>query len=515
MNGGLIASVNAMPFGNLVLSILSAIICYGLLWHTNSEHYSAAFLLGGLSVWQFYCESSRLYGHKDIRDNPVVFRFGRFIWRQSEACRHWFVSGETGTGKTFFFRRVIWQLCDNVPDWGGLVLDEKGTFVEILRGIFLNHPKKSENELVVLEVRGDQKPEDWEPKMTFNFLEVPGIPYSNHAKTIVDVASSLLKKGGENPFFPQQAAIHIEWGFKCLRAIDEPVTLKNCHDLLTSDTLLSEVLDLLASMDTDEAKEVRSHLQDNYLGLNEETFKGVQSTIAGYLSYFTSPEIAEVFCPEEPSTFSMSDLDHGKVVTISIPQKFSVERKYIYTLLKLSFYNHGLQRFDRIEQDRKEQNLLVGLFDEFQKVATASEAGLSDYNTADTLREAKVMIVAGTQSTQSLVPPMGADKAKVFISNMANRVIFKAADEESAKMAADCLGKREVWRKSHGVSGGKHSYNKHREDRYLMQPYEFRKLLKFQCVIQHCEQGWKKMTLPPIDLDGQTCEWWAAAKRKR
>ncbi|MBC2593506.1 type IV secretion system DNA-binding domain-containing protein [Ruficoccus amylovorans] len=81
--------------------------------------------------------------------------------------------------------------------------------------------------------------------------------------------------------------------------------------------------------------------------------------------------------------------------------------------------------------------------------------------------------MTGTQSTQSLVPPMGADKAKVFIANMANRVIFKAADEESAKTAADCLGKHEVWRKSHGVSGGKRSFNKHREDRYYVQPHEF------------------------------------------
>ena len=504
-----------MAYGNLILSVLSAIACYALLWNVKMDLSIAAVAFGGLSVWQFYCESSRLHNQKEPIGNPVVFRFGRFVWRQTEACRHWFVSGETGTGKTFFFRRIIWQLCENVPNWGGLVLDEKGTFVEILRGIFKHHPRKSESDLVVLEVRGDQTPEDWKPQVTFNFLEVPGIPYSNHAKTIVDVASSLLKKGGENPFFPQQAAIHIEWGFKCLKAIDEPVTLKNCHDLLTSDSLLSEVLELLASLGTDEAKMVRTHLQDSYLGLNEETFKGVQSTIAGYLSYFTSPEIAEVFCPEEEPTFRFSDLDKGTVVTISIPQKFSVERKYIYTLLKLSFYNHGLQRFDRLTEERKEQNLLVGLFDEFQKVATASEAGLSDYNTADTLREAKVMIVAGTQSTQSLVPPMGADKAKVFISNMANRVVFKAADEESAKTAADCIGKREVWRKSHGVSGGKKSYNKHREDRYILQPYDFRKLLKFECVIQHCEKGWKKMTLPPIDLDGEICEWWTAAKGKR
>ncbi len=505
-----------MPWGNLILSLLGASACYALLWSSQATLSASAVAFGALSVWQYSCECWRLTERTLVTGNPIVFQFGRFRWRESEACRHWFVTGETGTGKTFFFRRVIWQLCGNVPNWGGLVLDEKGVFVEILRGIFRNHPNKSEEDLVVIELRSDRCSEDWKPKVTFNFLDVPGIPYSNHAKTIVDVASALLKKGGDNPFFPQQATIHIEWGFKCLKAIDEPVTLKNCHDLLTSDSLLPKVMEILAALETDDAKLVRSHFQDNYLGLNEETFKGVQSTIAGYLSYFTGPEVAEVFCPEEPATFKFSDLDEGKVVSVSIPQKFSVERKYIYTLLKLSLYNHGLQRFDRLECERKDDNLLVGLFDEFQKTATASEAGISDYNTADTLREAKVMIMAGTQSTQSLVPPMGSrDKAQVFISNMANKVIFKAADEESAKSAADGIGKREVWRKSHGVSGGKKSFNKHREDRYVIQPYEFRKLRKFQCVLQHCEQGWQKVVLPPIGLDGKICEWWNKAKRSR
>lgn len=47
-------SINAMPFGNIVLSIISAIICYALLWHLESDLTSAAFLFGGLSVWQFY-----------------------------------------------------------------------------------------------------------------------------------------------------------------------------------------------------------------------------------------------------------------------------------------------------------------------------------------------------------------------------------------------------------------------------------------------------------------------------
>jgi hypothetical protein len=509
-----------MPYANLALSFFSATAAYVLLgrpWPLIPA--ATGYVFGVMSAWQFFCECLRLHevtaAKAKPESNPIVFQFGRFSWRQSEACRHWFISGQTGSGKTFFFRRMIWQLCERIPNWGGLVLDEKGAFIEVIRGIFQYHPERYERDLIVIEVRSDDSPADWEPPVRFNFLEVPGIPYSNHAKTIVDIASALLKKGSENPFFPQQAAIHMEWGFRCLKAIGEPVTLKGCHDLLTSDVLLEDTLDLLKEVETSEAQKVLDHFNNSFLSLNDETLRGVQSTIAGYLSYFTSPEIAEVFCSEEPSNFHFSDLDQGKIVTVALPQKFSVERKYIYTLLKLSFYHHGIQRFDRPQSERDGHNLLVGLFDEFQKVATASEAGLSDYNTVDTLREAKVMVVTGTQSTQSLVPPMGVDKAKVFIANMANRVIFTAADEESAKIAADCLGKHEVWRKSYGMSGGKRSINKHKEDRYYVQLHEFRKLRKFDCYLQHCEGGWQKLTLPPIDLNGKICKWWAEAKKRR
>ncbi|MDP0495341.1 MAG: hypothetical protein Q7Q73_03945 [Verrucomicrobiota bacterium JB024] len=42
-----------------------------------------------------------------------------------------------------------------------------------------------------------------------------------------------------------------------------------------------------------------------------------------------------------------------------------------------------------------------------------------------------------------------------------------------------------------------------------------RKLRKFECVLQHCEGPWQKLTLPPIGLDGKICEWWSKARRQR
>jgi hypothetical protein len=94
----------------------------------------------------------------------------------------------------------------------------------------------------------------------------------------------------------------------------------------------------------------------------------VRDTLANRLKHFTHSDIARVFCPEK-STFFIDEIDRGKVVCVSIPQRFKTKRR----------------------------------------------------------------------------SPIGDEqKAKVFIANMANRVMFNAADEESAKIAADTLGKKSI-----------------------------------------------------------------------
>ncbi len=294
-----------------------------------------------------------------------------------------------------------------------------------------------------------------------------------------------------------------------MKAAGLPVTLKQCCDLLTNDRRMEFVFDELQQRVTSEAEDILKHFKSNLIDLPEETYRGITATISGYLSYFTNPDIAEVFCPEETPTFRFSEIDQGKVVCVAIPQKYAVERKYINTLLKLSFYGHALRRFDQPEKVRRGHNLIICWADEFQKLATASEAGISDYNSVDTIREAKATLVACTQSISSIVPPMGSQtKADVFVANMANRITFKAADEPSAKIAADTIGKREIWKKSVGASGGKSSFNKHREEKHIIPPHKFRQMRKFQAILQHCERGWQRLTLPPLGNDGKVSDWW-------
>ena len=138
-----------------------------------------------------------------------------------------------------------------------------------------------------------------------------------------------------------------------------------------------------------------------------------------------------------------------------MPQKFQTERRYVNTLLKLLYYNPRLRRFDKAKGRPRQKQFVILWADEAQRFMTASEDGTSDYNCVDVIREAGATVVAAAQSTTSLVPPLGNDKAKGADLNLRNRLIFRAADEADAVQAADFIGKKRVVKRSWGFSAGK------------------------------------------------------------
>ena len=99
-------------------------------------------------------------------------------------------------------------------------------------------------------------------------------------------------------------------------------------------------------------------------------------------------------------------------------------------------------------------------------------------------------------------------KAKVFVANMANRITFTAADEDSAKFAADTLGKRKAKRRTYGYSAGRSNSSWSEEERYYFEPHQLRKLKKFEAVVQHAEGAFRKVTLPPRGTDGKIPAWY-------
>jgi hypothetical protein len=131
----------------------------------------------------------------------------------------------------------------------------------------------------------------------------------------------------------------------------------------------------------------------------------------------------------------------------------------VNTFLKMLFYTHVLRRFDKTKEARRDDNLLILWADEAQRFMTASEDGMSDYNSVDVIREAQGTVVAAAQSSTSFIPPLGRDKSKVLTLNLRNRIIFRAADEDGAMESADFLGKKKVIRRTWGYSNGRTTSN--------------------------------------------------------
>ena len=306
----------------------------------------------------------------------------------------------------------------------------------------------------------------------------------------------------EQSFFRRAAQILIEQGITALVETGEPVNLENVHGLLTD---LKELQVTAGQLRANTAtKDLARQFQD-LLDQPPEQRAGIMSTVANYLHYFTTPEIAEVFCRD--STFSLKDLDQGRLICLALPQRLQTERRYLGTFLKQLFHLHLLHRFDQPREDREKLNLLVLLADEAQHFVNASEDGLSDHSLVDVIRESGAAFIAATQSTTSLIPPLGAEQAKVFTLNLRNRLIFRAADEDDARASAEFLGKKKVMKRSWTTTDGKRSQTWSEDEEYRVKPHELRALRKHQCYVVHSDKGYHKRTLPPLEPDGSISKW--------
>ena len=365
-----------------------------------------------------------------------------------------------------------------------------------------------QHDLIHLQIRSDDVDPNWTPPHRFNLTGDRSIPFTTYAKYVVDTATS-LGQGGDKGFFKSQAQTHIAAALEMLFELRQPVTLRGAFELLSDFDLLEEQIENLGDLlQTPRRAAIYAHFLNRFLSQPEEQMGGVRETIGNYLQYFLTPEIAEVFCTD-PGTFNFGSIDHGKIILTTMPQKFQTERRYVNTFLKLLFYNHALGRFDKPKSERAKDNLLILWADEAQRFMTASEDGTSDYNCVDVIREAGATVVAAAQSTTSLIPPLGNDKSKVLTLNLRNRLIFRSADEADANQSADFLGKKRVVKRSWGYSAGKRNVNYNETEEHKIKPHQLRNLRDHECVVVHCERGFRRVTLPPLEPDGRVANWFS------
>jgi len=249
----------------------------------------------------------------------IIVRLKGFAWSREDFCRGWLITGDTGSGKTRSgINQLLFQVFTNDPKWGGLCIDDKGVYWETLVEMAAHFHR--ENDLILVQIKPDDPPDDWKPTHTFNLLSDPSIPYSTYAKFVVDTVTSLGQRT-EQSFFKSQAQTHIALGLEVLSRTGMDVTLENVHGfLLDEDTMKKTLIELATEYPTERAKRLGDHFEDRYAKQPPEQMGGVKETIANYLQFFLTPDIAQVFSAHK-NTFEFHEIDRGKIICLAMPQK--------------------------------------------------------------------------------------------------------------------------------------------------------------------------------------------------
>lgn len=382
------------------------------------------------------------------RSRKVILRIGSLTWTEEELCRHFLITGDTGSGKTTSgFQPILIQLTRNIPNWGGLVLGVKGDEHRFVTELAKAHGRG--DDLIHLEVRPPDCTTKWTPPHRYNLLSDRSIPWTTHAKAIVDIASSVTE-GSKHAFFHTMAQIALANAFELLDHLSQPVTITRAYDLLTTQLVSERALRSLKNHSiTPEIQRLIDFFESTFTKAKaHEQREAVEGTLKTYLGFFLNPDVAAVFSSDKPNTFNFSDLDRGSILSITMPQTLATERRYVQTYLKILFYFHVLRRFDISPSERNNKNLLLLIADEFQDLVTATEDGISDHKTVDRIRSAGACIIAGMQSEISADPAISEKKRKVLSLNMRSRLIFRAADMEGATLSADFIGKKRISKKT-------------------------------------------------------------------
>ena len=491
-------------------------------------------------------------------------------WTLRAFNRGWIITGQTGKGKTEGpVMQIMFQLTKNLPNWGGVVIDWKRDLCDKVEAVFKHF--KLEHKLRILRVDPEERlaqgNERTEGKERFNLLGYP-LPHATYAKLILDVATSLGQKDNK-AFFSNQAQIHIAKSIEVLHYLRDQnennsmietknvlnrilsgeivdveedsgidpesankmldfsnkfktVSLKNLYKMNTSIEIITTMKDLIKIHISDrfgkheclpeayklQGEEIVQHFED-YITQPKDQRGGIISSIQNYLYFFQEKQFADVFCSDLQDTVCMQDIDNGTILAIDMPKYYDVQRAYIGTFLKFLFFKHAQIRYDKGSKFIAKSNNIVLIVDEAQDVITDCP-GLSDRQAAAQIRGANATMIFAMQSYLSAVPVIGEKNTDVLMLNLTNKIHLCEGNNESAEKIAKQLGQMKMIVRSHGVSGFKHTYNDHESREYLIEPYTIMSLKKFECIIAHCDHGWKLGKIKPIEPNGRTAKWYHA-----
>jgi len=495
-------------------------------------------VLGGVGLGAFAWAALRSEG-KSRPDDPVALAIEQLRWSRNDFCRGWYISGATGSGKTEALKLLMHQLCRSESDWGGLFIDEKSFFADEVLPILETYSRS--NDVRELRTRPEKAAPDWKPPFCFNILGDEQVRTSQYVEAILMVAEAVASGKEDKGFFKTQAGLHIGAAIDLFRGLREwqqqvgvpreawvAPTLRGIYEILTNEEdfqrLVKDRVGLFVEqVPSNEAErendasgktvlipdfrgvaptlllQAIDHFGKRYWNVRaQEQMEGVKGTITNYLRWFTDDAIHQVF-GAEAANFTMSCMDEGKMIFVSLPQRYAIERRYICALLKVLAYAHARSR----TPTKKNYNLMVIWQDEAQRFIMPIDGDV------DILRQFHVTTVISTQFRAQLEKALGGkENAQPIIGNLRNRIILQAADEECAEESAKYIGKGLRRKRSYTRQGdGQRSSSYSDEIAYFIEPYQLRQLPKFVAVFCHAAGRHRVLQFTPLDAQGRIPKW--------
>jgi hypothetical protein len=394
--------------------------------------------------------------------------------------------------------------------WGGFVCGEKGNEWRTLEGVLRHHGR--EEDLCVLATRPPWASEGWLPPSRLNLIGCAEVPADTYAQMIVDTALAVEESGTRDEFFVSQARDKIAWGIRLVRAAAarrRGPNLVTVLDILTvQESYRSYLLDCAAECpalaQSEAFLEARYQLENSYWSQPPEQLGGVRSTVHNFLAPYAEPEVAQVFCAD--STLDLRDVETGKVVCLALPQRLSVQRRYVSTLIKALVYRIILERYDRQGgADWADQNVILVEQDEWQRHAVRDDCGV------DVVREARGAVYAATQSQNAVWLKLGGrDRAAPLIANLRNRWICQAATDECAAESSGVISSRLARAVSFSSGDAGRTTSVSFAEAPFVPAHELRILPPFQVLFAPAEGPWlyRRCIAMPATPDGRIPPWW-------
>jgi hypothetical protein len=167
----------------------------------------------------------------DFSKKDYIVQYKNLKWLPGEFTRHWLITGDTGVGKTTSgFNPLLHQISVSRPNWGGLILGAKGD--EHFFAWSTPQGMVGRRRCACWHVRPDRLDRKWQPKERYNLVSDPRLPYTTHAKNLVDTGASLTE-GEQSSFFKPAAQQALTCAFELLETLGRPVNVLRAYEILT------------------------------------------------------------------------------------------------------------------------------------------------------------------------------------------------------------------------------------------------------------------------------------------